>query len=293
MKKIYTTIIFTLAIACAVAQSYLPQSTGEKIEHNYYTLSYNEEHEQAEWVYYQLTPASLSGTTERTNDFRSDKSVSTGSATLADYVGSGYDRGHLCPAGSMVINLTAMSESFYLSNMSPQNPSFNRGRWKELEEKVRAFAMADSMLHVVTGPLFASTLGSIGESRVTIPAAYYKVLYSPKKGEMIGFMMQNCKLDGPLESYATTIDQIEAISDINFFAHFDDQLATQESTINLDAWDFDGVSTPKTTQVKASQSETSTKKTANSNQCQAITSSGNQCKRTAESGSKYCWQHKK
>lgn len=89
---------------------------GEFIQHQFYSISYSEEHEQQNPV------------AKRKDNFRSDHMISTGSAESADYKGSGYDRGHLCPAKDMESSITAMSESFYMSNMSPQHPSFNRGR---------------------------------------------------------------------------------------------------------------------------------------------------------------------
>ena len=78
---------------------------------------------------------------KRKNDFRIDPVVKTVSATPADYRNSGYDRGHLCPAGDMAFSEIAMSESFYMSNISPQVPSFNRGIWKTLEQKVRDWSL--------------------------------------------------------------------------------------------------------------------------------------------------------
>jgi endonuclease G len=117
---------------------FYPSSTGNQIIHHHgYSLSYNEEAEQADWVFYKLTPASISSSIERTNNFREDPFVNEGSAALKDYRKSGYDRGHLAPAGSMKADAENMSESFFMSNMSPQYPSFNRGVWKRLEGEVR------------------------------------------------------------------------------------------------------------------------------------------------------------
>lgn len=109
------------------SQEYLPKSEGEIIRHKYYTLSYNEDHEQANWVHYKLNPTLLDGTMPRINSFKADPNVSTKSAELSDYKGSGYDRGHLAPAGDIKYSKESMIESFFLSNMSPQNPSFNGG----------------------------------------------------------------------------------------------------------------------------------------------------------------------
>lgn len=286
MKRFFLILIFSLAACWAIfAQNYLPKSQGELVQHSYYTLSYSEEHEQAEWVYYTLSPALLSVDTPRSDDFRADGKVSSGSATLADYRGSGYDRGHLCPAGSMVRNGKAMSESFFMSNMSPQSPSFNRGVWKQLEERVRAYALADSVLHVVTGPIFTDPLGSIGENCVTVPRYYYKALYSPTMGEMLGFVMENRKLDGALESYACSIDHIEQLTGIDLFASVDEGLEVTEASYNLAKW-FEGkaaAKAPSATQAVEVQEV--------DNQCQGLTASGARCKRKAQSGSKFCWQH--
>ncbi len=137
MKLISFLSLFLIFSFQVFSQSYLPKSEGEIIKHTYYTLSYSEENEQAYWVYYELTPEMVNGSEARTDDFRSDPNVSTGSADLEDYRGSGYHRGHLCPAGSIDLNHTSMSESFSFTNMSPQAASFNTGRWKTLEEQVR------------------------------------------------------------------------------------------------------------------------------------------------------------
>ncbi len=110
------------------------------VDHKYYSLCYSEEHEQAAWVSYNLTINEVYGDITRTNNFREDPYIREGSATLDDYRGSGFDRGHLAPAADMAFSTIAMSESFYLSNMSPQAPSFNRGIWKKLESYVRKLA---------------------------------------------------------------------------------------------------------------------------------------------------------
>lgn len=163
----------------------------EIIHHSYYTLVYSEVHEQAEYVYYKLTPERLKASTKRTNSFRVDPKVTTGSASSSDYTGSGFDRGHLCPAGSMAFNETAMSESFYMSNISPQYPSFNRGAWRQLENQVREWAPEDSVLHIVTGIIFTDSLGVIGKNKVTIPRYYYKIIYSPKYKIVKSYILTN------------------------------------------------------------------------------------------------------
>ena len=142
MKNLFLSILLTTNLFANSDNyfNYLPsqQSNGQIVHHANYTLQYNEEHEQASWVAYRLTSHHLQNpSTKRKDNFRSDPKVKTGSATLSDYKGSGYDRGHLAPAADFKWSSTAMSESFYMSNMSPQVPGFNRGIWKKLESKIR------------------------------------------------------------------------------------------------------------------------------------------------------------
>ena len=180
----------------AISQTVYKHSyIGEKIDHYYYyySLSYSEKHEQAEWVYYTLNNIGLSGTTNRTNNFRSDTKVSSDSASPNDYTYTGFDRGHLAPASDMKITLKAMSESFLMSNISPQIPSFNRGGWKKLESLVRIWAK-NHEIHIVTAGVLSSDLAKLGESNVSIPKYFYKIIYAPSKNKMIVFLCQMLKL---------------------------------------------------------------------------------------------------
>jgi len=141
------------------------------VEREGYALGYIEKHEQPAWVIYRMTKAeAITKAAKRGNDFREDPAIPTGSATLADYRRSGYDRGHLAPAADMAFSERTMSESFYMSNMSPQKPAFNRGIWKDLEEQVRQFAISEHDIYVVTGPILPETKTvTIGANRVTVP----------------------------------------------------------------------------------------------------------------------------
>ncbi|WP_163717448.1 DNA/RNA non-specific endonuclease [Mangrovibacterium lignilyticum] len=285
MKRLLLTAVLLCWAAILFGQKYLPSSHGELVEHTYITLSYSEANEQAEWVYYELTPKFVAGNIKRSDNFRPDPKVSTVSAQLADYAGSGYDRGHLCPAGSMTLNATAMSESFYLSNMSPQLPEFNRGGWKKLESLVREWAVEYDRLYVITGPVLKGTNRHIGLDKVTVPNFYYKVIYAPNQGMMIAFVMPNAKIDHELNEYVVDVDEVERVTGIDFFEAMDDQLENQlESNVTASRWDFDGTQArPK--MVEKAKGETS------GGQCQGITASGSRCKRKAKAGSKYCFQH--
>ena len=201
--------------------------TGDTIlSYTGFHLAYNEQFEQAAWVAYVLTREEIvSGTIERTDNFRADTSIASGSATPADYRGSGFDRGHLAPAGDMKWDQLAMSQSFLMSNMSPQLPAFNRGIWRKLETEVRNWAMDKDSLYVITGPLFSPGDSLIGKNGVGIPGHYFKVLVdlSPPDHDMIAFLLPHSGSSEELISFAIPVDSLEQISAYDFFAGAPDQ----------------------------------------------------------------------
>ncbi len=225
-----------VSFAQATFADYLPTSTtGTLIQHQYYTLSYAPAHRQAEWVSYQVRV----GSAKRKNHFRIDPLVREGAASLADYRRSGYDRGHLAPAASMACDAIAMSESFYLSNMSPQMPRFNRGIWQVLEAQVRTWAKTYNPLYVVSAPVLSEDLPAIGVNRVSVPAFYYKVVYAPKEQRVIAFLLPNGAGKQPLADYVVTVDALEALTGIDFLSQLDDVLEMRlEASASCVGWPF-------------------------------------------------------
>ncbi len=210
------------------------------VSHLAYTLSYNDFHEQADWVAYELTKAEvLANEVERTDDFREDPDVEKGSATLEDYSNSGYDRGHLAPAGDMQSSYDIMSESFFMSNMSPQTPEFNRGKWKTLESQVRDWAIQYGKVYINVGGILNNDLPVIGPSQVSVPQFYFKAIldYEGKKG--IAFIMENKELTADISTFAVTIDEAERLSGIDFFTFVPtDEQNSIESKMQLEDWNF-------------------------------------------------------
>ena len=221
-----------------LAQLYLPKSEGEIVKHSYIIMSYNEKHEQANWVFYKLNQRNINGDSKRKDNFRTDPLVSSGSAELIDYKGSGYDRGHLAPAGDMKMTNNSMSESFYLSNISPQYPSFNRGGWKRLETLIRKWATSKS-LNIYTAGILRNDLNSIGHNQVSIPRKFYKIIFDTSNENVIGFIMPNQKILKELRSFVVSIDEIEDSTGIDFFSEMEDYKENElESNIDLLNWDF-------------------------------------------------------
>ena len=228
------------------ADYFLPSGTeGELVRRDGYTLSYNERWEQAEWVAYLLTRDNLQRKwTQRNDNFRPDPRVSTATADDYDYRGSGYDRGHLAPFADFAYDETLADETFYLSNVSPQARQFNQGVWRELEELTRDWAKKFKRLYVVTGPVITQEpKGYIGrDNRIAIPTAYFKVLLDVDDPERkaIGFVIPNEVSFDPLPTYSMSVDEVEAITGIDFFANLlpPDEEADLERVGNPDLWPF-------------------------------------------------------
>ncbi|MCF8245916.1 MAG: DNA/RNA non-specific endonuclease [Saprospiraceae bacterium] len=218
---------------------YLPTNpTGAIVQHKYYALSYVEKYELPEWCAYELTADRLNKKwVQRTNDFRPDPKVETGSATLDDYRRSRYDRGHIVPAADMAFSEEAMSETFFMSNISPQESGFNKGVWRELEELTRDWAKRFKHLYVVTGPVLSQPIKFwIGESQVAVAPSYYKVLLDLSEPELkaIGFIIPNQTSTEPLSGYAVSVDEVEALTGIDFFQNLMEPNLEKKLEANFD-----------------------------------------------------------
>ena len=197
----------------------IPGKQDSIVKREGYALGYSKKYKQPLWVAYNLTAdEAQQKKSSRIDDFRSDWRLWGNSAAPEDYKASGYDRGHLAPAADMRWSSKAMSQSFFMSNMSPQNAALNRGAWQELEEKVRELAKKYKKIHVISGPVFnGDNYKKIGRSRVAVPHGYYKVLYAPEHNEMIGFILPNKDADSDLSKYAVSVYDVEDAVQLEFF----------------------------------------------------------------------------
>ncbi|MEM9720325.1 MAG: DNA/RNA non-specific endonuclease, partial [Bacteroidota bacterium] len=214
---------------------------GQTITHSAIALSYNEQHEQANWVAHIITPEIIQGNRSRSNDFRPDNLILTGTPVTEDYWDSGFDRGHLAPSADFRWSQKALSESYYYSNMSPQRPGLNREIWAELEGKLREVVIRENtQLWVVTGGILRDSLPTIGVvNQVSIPEYYYKValMYTGDQSKGIGFIIPNQTTHYPLLSFAIPIDSIENLTGINFFpALSPEEDRTLEGQIDPQLW---------------------------------------------------------
>ena len=218
--------------------------TEQIIQHEGYTVSYNADYRIANWVAYVLTDKEArSDKAERQNKFVVDPLVKGASATNEDYTRTGYDRGHLAPAGDMKWSEKAMRESFYLSNITPQKPGLNRGVWKELEEQIRLWARENGAVLIATGPVIPDEeLNRLGKNRVGVPRQFYKVLCMVVNNQLegVGFLFENRDYGTtPLRQMMVPIDSVEQVTGIDFFPALpDDEERQMEATVHTDLWSF-------------------------------------------------------
>ena len=224
------------------------------ILHSAMALEYAEAYEQPRWVAHIVLPDIITGSVGRTNDFRPDPMVATGSAVEADYFlkylkadstydydGFGYDRGHLAPSADFRWSEKALSESYYYSNMSPQIDVFNREGWAELESLIRGYVFRNpgNQLYVVTGPILREGLPVVerGVNKVSIPEYFFKVVLDRENGRGIGFILPHQPVNAPLETYAVPIDAVEERTGLDFFNLLPEAEETAlESRLDKAAW---------------------------------------------------------
>ena len=212
------------------------------ISHLGYTVSYNYDWKIPNWVAYELTKEEVEGVVPRGNHFMPDPNVPSGkSATNDDYKNSGWDRGHMAPAADMKWSEQAMKESFYFSNICPQNNNLNAGVWKDLEEQVRELARQKGNIYVVCGPIVPKKPQTIGYNKVAVPDAFFKVLLQNDNGEWsaIAFMFANESGRKPLSTYAMSVEEMQIISEIDFFPALPDSIEKiVESHVDFTKWNI-------------------------------------------------------
>ncbi|MDR0558650.1 MAG: DNA/RNA non-specific endonuclease [Prevotellaceae bacterium] len=212
------------------------------ITHAGYTVSYNSDWKIPNWVAYELTKEEVDGVELRGNHFIPDPEVPFGkSATTDDYKNSGWDRGHMAPAADMKWSEQAMTESFYLSNICPQDKSLNSGVWKSLEEQVRGLALQKGKIYVVCGPVVSKRHKTIGNNEVAVPDAFFKALLQNDNGNWhaIAFMFANESGRKPLSTFAMSVKDIQNITDIDFFPALPDSIEDKvESHVDFTKWNI-------------------------------------------------------
>lgn len=258
-RLLFLNVIFVLIISCKeiIAEQndynfkddlttttttfdFLPSSTTQAIyTHETFSLSYSEEHEQAEWVAYFLEKDDIHGGNYKRPFFQIDEHILTGSAHWKNYKNSGYNKGHLLPAGDRKATYKEYQETFLTSNIAPQKNTFNEGVWNRLEQKVRYWAVKYDGLYVVTAGVLTDDLKTIGFENVSVPKYFYKILLSKDRKRMIAFLVPHENSDKPLYDFVVSVDTVENLTGIDFFPNLDDAIEEKlEASSSYKEWSF-------------------------------------------------------
>ena len=212
----------------------------ETIKHRLaYTVSYNHDTRQPNWVAWTLTRAHASGKLKR-GDFEDDMDMPSPKGTKADYFNTGFDRGHLCPAGDNKWSQKAMDECFLMTNMCPQTHALNAGIWNSIEQQCRTWAKKYGKVYIVCGPIFLNKQHrKLGKNKVVVPDAFFKViLRTGKNPQAIGFICRNQSAKGlQKKDFVNSIDEVERITGYDFFSKLPDNVERKiEAKADLSNW---------------------------------------------------------
>ena len=218
-----------------------------------YTVSYNSETRNPNWVAWHLTKSHTYGSFQRHHEvFTEDTDVKAPRATDSDYYNSRYDRGHMCPAGDNKWDKQAMMESFLFTNVCPQNHGLNKYEWNRLEIVCRDWAKTYGAVDIVCGPIYSSKADryrvgkssqnaqkTIGRNKVWVPDAFFKVVLCRQgRPKAIGFIYRNEGVKQLVEEAVCTVDKVEELTGIDFFPALDDKIErVVESDVSLSDWD--------------------------------------------------------
>ena len=204
-----------------------------------YCLSYNIDTRCPNWVAWKLTTEHVDGEWGRSNDYREDNCVPAPRATNDDYRGTSWSRGHMCPAGDCKWDANAMSETFLLSNMCPQDINLNSGLWNKIEMDCRKWARKFGLVYIICGPLlYKKEHETIGQNKVVVPEAFFKVILCLQdKPKAIGFVVKNNAGAKKKDQYVNTVDEVERITGYDFFPALPDSVEEKvEAYSNINDW---------------------------------------------------------
>ena len=213
------------------------------LTHKGYVVSYNSEARIPEWVAYELTAEETQGDADRDESiFRMDPDYHSTQAMREDYYDSGWTRGHMACAADFQWDGEAMDETFFLTNICPQDETLNKGDWNYLEKQVRRWARDYGKVWVVTGPIIGTNrYGTIGERNVTVPDSFFKAVLAEKDGEYrsIAFVMGNDAERYWLADCSMTVNELEELTGLDFFPLLPDEYEDGvESQLRFNDWDI-------------------------------------------------------
>lgn len=219
----------------------LPKKLAEQIkEYTGFTVSFNMDNGTPNYVAWELLGDEVQTDIDRTDNFWQDTEI-IGCPTTKDYTGSGYDRGHMCPAADQKWSQQAMLDCFVMANMCPQDHKLNAGAWNTLESKERQWAQRDSAVMIIAGPIYTDSDTEVfgKTNKVRVPGAFFKVLLAPyiENPRGIAFVYPNMTSPGNMEDYAMSIDDLEKQLGYDFFPALPDNIEKKvEATYSFSDW---------------------------------------------------------
>ena len=244
------TLMVTMLLVCAsceaqpeVVKYELPAPLKDRpeqiLQRKGYTTSYNRNTKNPNWVAWHLTREHTRGQNQRKQMMFTEDMDVTPRATNNDYYNSRFDRGHMCPAGDNKWDKEAMAQSFLFTNICPQNHGLNKYEWNDLEIRCREWAREYGAIDIVCGPIYeTNNQRTIGKNKVWVPVAFFKVILC-RKGtpKAIGFIYRNEGKHQTPQEAVRTVDEIEALTGIDFFPALDDATEKRiEASAQLNAW---------------------------------------------------------
>lgn len=206
------------------------------VEHEGYVASYNHTTLISNWVAWQLTASEISDAYNFQCSFSMDPTVAAPKATREDYSGSGWDKGHMAPRADMKWSAKALEQSYFFTNICPQDHLMNSGAWRKIEELTRRLARRYGAVYVVCGPVVGEgRYGTIGGGGVQVPDAYFKALAVKDEAgfHTVGFLVENNPQNGSPRSYAVSVDSVETVICRNLFPSLPEEA---EQTFDWTFW---------------------------------------------------------
>lgn len=225
-----------IALCTTIISDTIPQKI---LRRKAYIVSYNDSTKLPNWVAWHLLSEHTDGQFPRLGNFHEDEDLDYPRATIYDYRGSGWTRGHMCPAGDNKWSQQAMYESFALSNVCPQNANLNSGLWNSIEIDCRKWANKFDDIYIVCGPLYLRQEHEIiGENAIIVPEAFFKVVLclngTPKA---FGFIVRNTDGNSKRDLYYNSVDQVERITGYDFFSSLPDEIEdVVEANADINDW---------------------------------------------------------
>lgn len=222
----------------------LRKNSGEQILHRTaMTISWNKETRTPNWVAYLLKDADMDGNLGREPEFYQDFEIAKEvRVSTYDYSHSGYDRGHMAPAGDFNGDKKAKKETFYMTNICPQNHKLNGDSWNTLEKQCRDWAYQEGGIYSVVGPIYTSeNPKTIGTHKVAVPDKFFRCILSLKKGKekAVGFIYDNNSTRQRISRAACSVDEVEQLTGYDFFTALPDKLEKKlEANYNLKDWGY-------------------------------------------------------